>query len=282
MDDFNTNLFKAIENNDEKYFEEFYWNDIQYIDINLFENESDNEWYNYVKGFYYEIISKDYEKAIKFYELAANKGNSYAQYQLGKIYFFNNDYIHDVSKTLIYLHQASDQKHSKSQSVLAWIYWTEYNDYEKGIYYYQQCILNGYRDAYRQFARIYVELNDHRKAFQLYKDAIDKKYYEYYYYLAEFRPKLRKKCYICGMNKKYKNWNGKFNNYFLALMSDITKNNKQKYYLKLSIKINNDNYSVEKMLNIYEFKTKHTYYSLKIGNKIDRLSLYLSLILNKK
>jgi len=86
MDDFNRNLFDAIENNDEEYLKKIEINNLKLIDFKLFEKELCNHWYNNIKGLYYDLILKDIKKAKYYYELSFNQGNSFAQNNLGYLY----------------------------------------------------------------------------------------------------------------------------------------------------------------------------------------------------
>lgn len=49
---------------------------------------------------------KDIKKAIPHFEKAAENGNSFAEYQLGKIYYFGNGICADTEKGLEYLRSA--------------------------------------------------------------------------------------------------------------------------------------------------------------------------------
>lgn len=57
---------------------------------------------------YLEEGRKDMKKAISQFQKAAEKGNSYAEYQLGKIYYFGNGVKADPEKGLEYLEASAD------------------------------------------------------------------------------------------------------------------------------------------------------------------------------
>lgn len=73
------NILNAINKNDHIYFEVFEKYMFKFIDKNFFETIIENEWFYYIKGFYYEKI--DFDEAEKNYILS---NNYLAYYRLGK------------------------------------------------------------------------------------------------------------------------------------------------------------------------------------------------------
>ena len=51
---------------------------------------------------------KDIQKAIRSFMIAAENGNDYAEYQLGKIYLYGKDIPRDTDKAMYYLHLAAE------------------------------------------------------------------------------------------------------------------------------------------------------------------------------
>lgn len=75
----------------------------------------------YGLGFLYysgKGVEKDINKAIEWYEKSANKGYSGAEYMLGKIYYFEKK---DDKKGVYWLEKASIQGHSQAQANLRYI-----------------------------------------------------------------------------------------------------------------------------------------------------------------
>lgn len=61
---------------------------------------------------------KDVQKAIRCFHMAADDGNSYAEYQLGKIYYFGNGIRADREKGLEYLNQSAAHGNVYAENLL--------------------------------------------------------------------------------------------------------------------------------------------------------------------
>lgn len=61
---------------------------------------------------------KDVQKAIRCFHMAADDGNSYAEYQLGKIFYFGNGIRADREKGLDYLAQSATHGNVYAENLL--------------------------------------------------------------------------------------------------------------------------------------------------------------------
>jgi len=61
---------------------------------------------------------KDVQKAIRCFHMAADDGNSYAEYQLGKIYYFGNGIRADREKGLEYLNRSAAHGNVYAENLL--------------------------------------------------------------------------------------------------------------------------------------------------------------------
>lgn len=61
---------------------------------------------------------QDVQKAIRCFHMAADDGNSYAEYQLGKIYYFGNGIRADREKGLEYLVQSAAHGNMYAENLL--------------------------------------------------------------------------------------------------------------------------------------------------------------------
>ena len=61
---------------------------------------------------------KDIKKAIKLFEISAKNGNSYAEYQLGKLYVFGKEIVKDYDKGMEYLKSSAEQGNSYAEQLI--------------------------------------------------------------------------------------------------------------------------------------------------------------------
>lgn len=61
---------------------------------------------------------QDVQKALRCFRMAAEDGNSYAEYQLGKIYYFGNGIRTDREKGLEYLKQSAAHGNVYAENLL--------------------------------------------------------------------------------------------------------------------------------------------------------------------
>jgi TPR repeat protein len=94
--------------------------------------------------------NKDYDLALKWYQLAANQGDSDAQYNLGVLYDEGNGTAQDYKTALKWYQLAADQGHSYAQYNLGVLY-DEGNvtaqDYRTALEWYQLSANQGDSDA---------------------------------------------------------------------------------------------------------------------------------------
>lgn len=162
-------IFKAISNNDNKYFDEFDIKKLRSINFKLFEKKSDNKWYNYIKALYYIYELSDNKNAMKYYGISANQGCANAQYKLG--YLYETKYK-DYEKAQYWYEFAANQGYREAQSYLGYLYENKYQNYEKAIYWYELS------NSQYSLAYLYEKLNDYEKAIYWYKKYHGDMFYE--------------------------------------------------------------------------------------------------------
>ena len=106
----------------------------QNIDVSV-SNEAEEQYQlgvKYNKGI---NVEQDLEKALEYYEKAANLNHTQAQYTLGTMYA-KGYYVHkDIEKAFYWYEKAANQNHPESQYRLAGLYYMQ-QDYEKAYYWY--------------------------------------------------------------------------------------------------------------------------------------------------
>ena len=83
--------------------------------------EHGNKYAEYILGKEYlrgENFPKDVQKAIDYLKRAAEKGFGFAEYELGKIYLFGNDAPKDTETALAYLKSAAANGNKYAQALL--------------------------------------------------------------------------------------------------------------------------------------------------------------------
>lgn len=254
MEEFNKKLFEAINNKNINFIDNVSYEDSKLINIKLFENESENPYFNYVKGIYNDNLGYEdfyinderntergneyYEKAIKYYELACKEINSLKLYEsIGHIYW----HFYDEEKMLYYFEMAGTKE---SFDCLAQ-YYENIENYEKAIYYHELITNKGNVrwSQYKLGELHYEKLNDKTKGLHYYTLYADKgndlsqlKLGVIYEGISEFEK--AKYYYTLSAN------NGNSDaQYFLASLYDNEFNDKEnaKYFYELAAKNGNDN-----------------------------------------
>src|SRR5690606_8799702 len=124
MNNFNDDLFDAIDNYDKNYFKKFNKNNLKLIDFELLkEEDQENDWYNYIKGLYYYYVLNDFKNAIKYYKLSANEGNKLALKILARHYLS----INDCENAKYYYEIILNKKIIKIEKKLAKLYYRNNN-----------------------------------------------------------------------------------------------------------------------------------------------------------
>ncbi|MDE6241405.1 MAG: sel1 repeat family protein [Anaeroplasmataceae bacterium] len=104
-------------------------------------------------------VQVDYTKAKYYYELAASQNMREAQYLLGVLYFNGLGVTEDKEKAISFFESAAD-KLDDAQYVLGWIYAKgegRPQDYQKGKYYFEKAATQGHVSA--QYNLGYLHLN---------------------------------------------------------------------------------------------------------------------------
>ncbi|KAK8886523.1 hypothetical protein M9Y10_041987 [Tritrichomonas musculus] len=86
-------------------------------------------------------LSRDIDKAIHYYSLAANQNNSYAQFNLGLIYYYGVGTSLSIEKAIYYFTLAAYQNQSDAQFYLGSIYYEGLyvtSDIDKAIHYFRE------------------------------------------------------------------------------------------------------------------------------------------------
>ncbi len=103
---------------------------------------------------------RDMEKGVREYEKAAEKGNPFAQYQLGKLYTDKELEIYDLEKGIKYLKLSAEQDNEFAQYRLGVIYTdpeqTVY-DLQKGIKYLEMSAKQGNEAAKYRLGKLYLD-----------------------------------------------------------------------------------------------------------------------------
>lgn len=252
MDNFKNELFEAIKNKDIDFIDNIKFDDIEILDAKLFEDESDDPYYNYVKGTYYFVmaqnteyvnkilINKYYRKAKHYYK-SAHKGcnSSNLDLSLGYTYFWLNN----NEKMIKYYELASNKNNLDAHKHLGEYYYEEYEDYETAIYYYKRAADQNDLDSYYILGKLYKKLHQIDDA-------------KYYYTLSADN----------GNNKAQYKLGFIYEN----MKKDIEEFKKAVYYYTLSA--DNGNVKAQTMLAVLyddslnnDEKAKH-YYELAIKN----------------
>lgn len=259
MNDFNKKLFDAIYNKDIEFINNLSYIDCQSIDIELFKDESNDPYYNYIKGTYYDflayeneyvktdknqlLIDECYEKAGQFYELASKELHNTEIYEsLGKIYqhFSNNEkmiYYFELAKTE-YAYDCLGE------------YYENENNYEKSIYYYE---LSG--NKYK-VGKLYEEkLKNQSEAIYYYSQASDSNSQLRLGLIYEKQSEFETAKYYYALSAKNQNIKAV---YLLGRLYDKKLNDKEKakYYYELAIK-NDHEFACVNLGSLYEAEKKY-------------------------
>lgn len=146
------------------YFEERITEGMQEMKDRLDElsTKGDNENAQYTLGKIHtaDWEFRDMEKGVREYEKAAEKGNPFAQYRLGKIYTDKELEIYDLEKGIKYLKLSAEQENEFAQYHLGVIYTdpeqTVYN-LQKGIKYLEMSTEQENEEAKCRLGRLYLD-----------------------------------------------------------------------------------------------------------------------------
>ncbi len=131
--------------------------------------------------FYGYGVSKDHEKAVYWYEKAANQGAAYAQNNLGACYYDGEGVPKDYEKAVYWYEKAANQGDAKAQCNLGYCYYEGEGvpkDYEKAVYWLKKSVNQDWPIALIGLGMCYL-LGDgvprnYDQALYLSKKAVDK------------------------------------------------------------------------------------------------------------
>ena len=113
---------------------------VEYYQLAADQNNADAQlWLGYCYDHGYGV-TQDYEKAVEYYQLAADQGNASAQNNLGYCYYYGYGVAQDYGKAVEYFQMAADQGNVSAQNSLGNCYKNGYGvtqDYVKAVEYYQ-------------------------------------------------------------------------------------------------------------------------------------------------
>lgn len=126
-------------------------------------------------GVIYQEITKDYEKAIKYFNhaLSVEPVDPKAHYYMGVIYDYGQGIPKDPKKANKFYKIASKLNERMATNDLAYHYDVVEKNHQKAINYYQIAIMLGSPDAAYNLGVLYEELKDIENAKIYYKMAID-------------------------------------------------------------------------------------------------------------
>lgn len=105
----------------------------------------------------YNMIKRDFAKAVKWFREAAKDGNTDAQYNLAYDYQHDLGVERDFDKAIFWNEKAAVKGHRLSQLNLADIYARyEQQQYDKAIRWYKEAANQGLFDAYRRLGDFYL------------------------------------------------------------------------------------------------------------------------------
>jgi TPR repeat protein len=120
----------------------------------------------------YETEFKDFEKAEQYYKMAIEKGDASAIFNLANLYRAE---FKDFEKAEQYYKMAIEKGDASAMNNLALLYKTEFKDFEKAEQYYKMAIEKGHTKAMYNLALLYkTEFKDFEKAEQYYQMAVEK------------------------------------------------------------------------------------------------------------
>mgnify|MGYP001076656384 FL=1 len=100
-----------------------------------------------------KVVPKNIGKAIFWYTKAADKGHPYAQYNLGAIYGTEEE-VQDYDRSIHYFNLAAKQEYTQAQLALGGIYLKKGN-FDEAIFWYERAIENGSTDPANMLELLY-------------------------------------------------------------------------------------------------------------------------------
>jgi len=106
-------------------------------------------------------VTKDYPKAVAWFQKSANQENTDAQNNLGWMYLNGLGVMQDFSKAKEWFQKAADYPYPPAQFYLGVMYENGYGmskDYEKAIEWYQKAADRGHEDAKKNLANLQAKM----------------------------------------------------------------------------------------------------------------------------
>lgn len=125
----------------------------------------------------------DLDKAIHYYELAAQQGNAVALEELGKIYL---EELHDLDKAETYLLQAAEKNSAEAQYLLGDAVYTEKEDEKNILYWVEKAAENQHISAILKLANYYVGKKEYDQALYYVKKGVALNHEDALIAMAEF------------------------------------------------------------------------------------------------
>lgn len=101
--------------------------------------------------------AEDYQKAMEYFQNAAEKGDAEALFYIGRLYMNGNGVDQSYEKALEYFQRGADLGDSFGYTGLAWLYQNGFGveqSYDKALEYYQQAADQGSAEAAEALERL--------------------------------------------------------------------------------------------------------------------------------
>ena len=147
----------------------------------MIKKTGDTKWMTELGGYHYE--KRNFDLALKYYELADESGDSWASEGLGYIWYYGRTGVKDYEKAFQYFSKAAANGRLQSKIKVADMYKNGYG-VPKDLEKYRETIEEAYKqvegsvylgdplpEVYTRLAKIRVEQGDIDTAINLYKDA---------------------------------------------------------------------------------------------------------------
>jgi TPR repeat protein len=176
-----TDDFESLEEIEECYDFSFDENDKQHTNLilSIFNekikptsktlSESKDGFTEYIFGLYYDKEEEDDDKMVKYYKMAAEKGNVVAMYELGHFYDENED----TNNMIKYYSMGVEHGDIDSMCNLG-CHYQDLKDYPNMLKYWSLAIEKGDSGSMNNMANYYDDINDDENALKYWLMAVEK------------------------------------------------------------------------------------------------------------